>query len=97
VALLRLDRFQRFFEDPKMTLFACWARRPSTSHGGVATNVPMEEHPWPTLEAEYEAIRGKPYEPAVGREPVYLGTIPKEARHLAEAGDAGGGGSAPPK
>jgi hypothetical protein len=32
--------------------------------------------------AEYEAIRGTLYAPLARREPVYLGTIPEEARHL---------------
>ena len=27
-------------------------------HGGVATNVPKDEHPWKEYEAEYRRIRG---------------------------------------
>jgi hypothetical protein len=41
-------------------------------HGGVATNVPRREHPWPRMAAEYAAIRGKPFASA-HRTPDYLG------------------------
>jgi glycosyltransferase involved in cell wall biosynthesis len=81
--LVNLDAFNRFFEDPKMTPVCLLGEATFHQfHHGVATNVPMEEHPWPSFEAEYEVIRGRPYEPPSGREPVYLGTIPEEARHL---------------
>ena len=30
-------------------------------HGGVATNVPMEQHPGLAFSQEYEQIRGEPY------------------------------------
>ena len=30
-------------------------------HGGVATNVPMEQHPGLAFSKEYEQIRGEPY------------------------------------
>ena len=50
-------------------------------HGGVATNVPMKDHPWPDFAAEYLRIRGKGYEPHF-RRPVYFGEIVEEASHL---------------
>jgi hypothetical protein len=30
-------------------------------HGGTATNVPPDEHPWAAFAKEYEQIRGEPY------------------------------------
>jgi hypothetical protein len=43
-------------------------------HGGVATNVALAEHPWPRFAAEYEQIRGYPYqEQAV--QPEYFGRM----------------------
>jgi glycosyltransferase involved in cell wall biosynthesis len=50
-------------------------------HGGVATNVPMAEHPWPTFLEEYVRVRGKPYtQPQFN--PCYLGHLPAEARRF---------------
>lgn len=43
-------------------------------HGGVATNVPRSEHPWPRMAAEYEAIRGRPYANEATR-PDYVGWL----------------------
>jgi len=49
-------------------------------HGGVATNSarnPDEVHPFGAFAAEYERIRGVPYE-TVARRPHFLGTIPPQ-------------------
>lgn len=43
-------------------------------HGGVATNVRREDHPWPRMAEEYAAILGRPYA-LVHRPPVYLGSL----------------------
>jgi glycosyltransferase involved in cell wall biosynthesis len=43
-------------------------------HGGVATNVLKDEHPWPRMAAEYAHIRGRPYASA-HRAPEYLGWL----------------------
>ena len=48
-------------------------------HGGVATNVPLKEHPWESFAAEYKAIRGRDYSPPV-YEPIYLGEMGDAAR-----------------
>jgi hypothetical protein len=50
-------------------------------HGGVATNVPMEQHPWNEMEAEYQRILGEPYDTKV-RAPLYLGSFREECAHL---------------
>ncbi len=41
-------------------------------HGGVATNVPPNQHPWLTMAEEYRMIRGKNFESEY-REPLYWG------------------------
>lgn len=43
-------------------------------HGGVATNVPLQEHPWERMAAEYKAIRGVDFAPLAGR-PHYMGWL----------------------
>jgi hypothetical protein len=50
-------------------------------HGGVATNVPMAEHPWPRFLEEYVRVRGKSYSPPE-LAPHYLGHLPDEARRF---------------
>ena len=50
-------------------------------HGGVATNVPLQDHPWQSFQAEYRAIRGMDYaEPHF--EPLYLGRLSPQARRF---------------
>lgn len=48
-------------------------------HGGVATNVPMERHPLQEFRAEYQRIRGEPFEPAKTPEVLYFGAMPGNA------------------
>ena len=45
-------------------------------HGGVATNVPMQKHPFAQMEEEYISIRGERYAP-YEREPLYYGRMRK--------------------
>lgn len=47
-------------------------------HGGIATNVPRETHPWKTFAQEYERLRGEPYR-IPEKEPLFLGTAPRAA------------------
>ena len=52
-------------------------------HGGVATNVPMAEHPWDLFHDEYVRLRNKPWAlPAEAQTPHYLGHIPLAARRF---------------
>ena len=44
-------------------------------HGGVATNVSMDEHPWEKFHAEYVEVRGKPYS-SPGKSVNYFGHMP---------------------
>lgn len=47
-------------------------------HGGVATNVPADRHPWATFHDEYLSIHGVPYAaPATQAE--FIGTVPHQA------------------
>jgi hypothetical protein len=43
-------------------------------HGGVATNVPRSEHPWPRMAAEYRSIRGRDFAAEAFR-PDYAGWL----------------------
>lgn len=47
-------------------------------HGGVATNVPLAEHPWPRFAEEYVAIRGRPFA-APTTPAAYIGSLPPQA------------------
>ena len=51
-------------------------------HGGVATNVPLEKHPWELFAEEYRRIRGRDYSTEY-REPFYYGELTPESKHLA--------------
>jgi hypothetical protein len=44
-------------------------------HGGVATNVPLVEHPWESFDAEYRRLRGESFTPAPSPEPLYVGSM----------------------
>ncbi len=55
-------------------------------HGGVATNVPIEQHPWKAMEQEYTEIVGARYEP-VFRPPFYLGEFHNECAGLFNSND----------
>lgn len=50
-------------------------------HGGVATNVPMSEHPWERFHDEYQSIRGHSYQPPTFT-PYYMGRMPAEAKRF---------------
>jgi hypothetical protein len=52
-------------------------------HGGVSTNVPMEQHPWNEFHQEFKRIRGHAFM-RVPRKPILLGDIPQEAARAAE-------------
>jgi hypothetical protein len=50
-------------------------------HGGVATNVPIEQHPWESMEREYTAIMGERYRNKF-RRPIYIGSFREECAEL---------------
>jgi hypothetical protein len=50
-------------------------------HGGVATNVPLNEHPFSLFMAEYQRIHNKPYQEVKrSTAPNYVGRMPNSAR-----------------
>jgi glycosyltransferase involved in cell wall biosynthesis len=53
-------------------------------HGGVATNVSMQQHPWPKMEEEYQRIRNQPYA-TIYRPPVYFGHLPAQCTRFLNA------------
>ena len=55
-------------------------------HGGVATNVPMAQHPMREFEVEYEAIVGTPFSPSPTPQVKYFGTMPEVARRFINRG-----------
>jgi glycosyltransferase involved in cell wall biosynthesis len=52
-------------------------------HDGVASSVPIAQHPWPAFHEEYVRIRGREFA-RVPRRPFLLGTLPSEALHAAQ-------------
>jgi hypothetical protein len=53
-------------------------------HGGVATNVSIEQHPWESMEREYAQIVGERYRPRF-RPLLYLGFVRQECTGLYNA------------
>jgi len=49
-------------------------------HGGVATNVPMSEHPAASFKAEYLRIHGRSHQHVTNVSPYYMGEMPAVAR-----------------
>jgi hypothetical protein len=50
-------------------------------HGGVATNAPIDQHPWDAMEREYSQIVGEPWQ-NMFRPPIYLGSFREECASL---------------
>lgn len=50
-------------------------------HGGVATNVPISQHPWESMREEYQQIIGEAYRNKF-RRPIYLGSFREECAAL---------------
>lgn len=84
--LVNLDIFNRAMERKDITPVMLLGEATFHQyHGGVATNVPLKEHPWELFASEYRGIRGKAYTP-VYKKPVYFGDITSQAGHLANIG-----------
>jgi hypothetical protein len=94
--LANLDLFERAITTPELTPVMLLGEATfHQQHGGVASEAPPERHPWPAFQAEYEAIRGRPYR-ARWRPPIYLGPHREECRHLHAAGGPSAGRLAAP-
>jgi len=76
--LINLDIFNRIHKDMKYSPIMLLGEATFHQfHGGVATNVEMENHPWEKMNDEFKNIRGKPFKP-VYRSPEYYGFISAE-------------------
>ncbi len=77
--IANLDIFSRVHEDSKYTPIMLLGEASFHQfHGGVATNVKMELHPWEQMLKEYDLIKGRAYEP-IYRKPIYFGRLDKSA------------------
>lgn len=80
--LANLDLFARAMSEPSLAPVMLLSEATfHQQHGGVAAEAPLERHPWPEFQAEYETIHGRPYRSA-WRPPTYLGPVRDECRHL---------------
>ncbi len=74
-----LDFYQTMVADPALDYLVLLGEGSFHQfHGGVASNAPFAEHPWKRFHAEYERLKGHPFE-IVARRPVLFGEIPPEA------------------
>lgn len=81
--LVNLDFFKRAVEFPGLTPVCLLGEGTFHQiHGGVATNVPKEEHPMPTFQEEYQRIRGGLWTPPTDIDPLYFGRLPAAARRF---------------
>jgi glycosyltransferase involved in cell wall biosynthesis len=51
-------------------------------HGGIATNVPLSEHPWESFDVEYRRLRGTNFSPIPAPAPLYVGRMCTQARRF---------------
>ena len=75
-----LDSYKRISEKPEVqTIHLPGEGTFHQFHGGVASNVPLSEHPGDYNRAQYESIRGKKFTiPNI--QPIYFGTMPEQAK-----------------
>jgi glycosyltransferase involved in cell wall biosynthesis len=80
--LANLDFFNRVHESEKTTPVMLLGEATFHQfHGGVATNVPLAEHPWEKMVREYELIKGSPFSSSY-KSPIYYGHVPVECQSL---------------
>jgi glycosyltransferase involved in cell wall biosynthesis len=82
--LVNLDFFRRALLRPELEYVVLLGEGTFHQfHGGVATNQPRDRQPWARFHEEYVRIRHAPFQ-VVPREPLFIGSIPAEARHIAK-------------
>lgn len=78
--LVNLDFFNRIHEDERFyPILLLGEATFHQFHGGVATNVIMEQHPWERMAAEYENIRQKKFS-TYYKQPTYFGQLLPESK-----------------
>lgn len=85
--LVNLDFFNRIHENQRFyPVLLLGEATFHQFHGGVATNVSLEEHPWEMMASEYETIRHQPFQSKF-KQPHYFGNIAKEAKAFIRSAD----------
>ena len=88
--LVNLDFFERAVSSPALQYVMLLGEGTFHQfHGGVASNAPVANHPYPQLHEEYRRLRGKSFAPPK-RRPYFIGQIPDEALPAAAASAAHG-------
>jgi hypothetical protein len=81
--LANLDIYRRIFEHPGfMPVRLLGEGTFHQIHGGVATNVPREKHPWARYAQEYERIYERPWSSPVQQTPFFLGKLHPSAKRF---------------
>lgn len=76
--LVNLDIFNKAHENPSLSpVFLLGEATFHQIHGGVATNVPIEQHPIGEMKKEYVNIKGREFK-SFSRVPEYYGFLSKE-------------------
>jgi len=82
--MMNLDFFRRMVSNPDLEyVLALGEATFHQFHQGVSTNVVQVIHPWETFMKEYISIRGQRLSRSI-RRPVFLGSMPQQARAAAE-------------
>ena len=85
--LVNLHFFNTVMEDPRVTPVRLLGEASFHQfHGGVATNVAPDAHPWDRFAAEYARILGRPYA-CHKRRVFYFGDVAPQARRLINPGN----------
>ena len=80
--LANLDFYKRVAERPDTQLIQLLGEGTFHQfHGGVATNVPLKDHPLHTFKEEYRRLRGRDFCPTATA-PYYFGKIPEQAQRF---------------
>jgi glycosyl transferase family 2 len=88
--LVNLDFFERAVSAPGLQYVMLLGEGTFHQfHGGVASNAPLTNHPYPKLHEEYVRLRGKNFVPP-SRRPYFIGQIPDEALPAVAASAARG-------
>lgn len=88
--LVNLDFFHRAIEDDALVPVTLLGEGTFHQfHGGVASNAPMDAHPWEKFEEEYRDVRGRPFR-APEYSPVYLGRVGRAASRFLTHGQRAG-------